>query len=119
MSHIMLMYDCIRRSEQILFEEMNQPQGVCVFWLTHGEANVSRHLTGPKVTLAVTDQSGLAEQTSSPRLHCDAIIFHLGRKSHIDSCHYVTANLALFCSFQVLCLPARRKLNLWSYEKRS
>lgn len=32
-----------------------------VFWLAHSETDVSRHLVGPKVTLAVTDQSGLAE----------------------------------------------------------
>jgi len=57
---------------------------VCVCVLshthTHGDANMSRHLAGPKVTLAVTDQSGPAEQTSSPRLHCDAIIFHWGKE---------------------------------------
>lgn len=34
-------------------------------WLTLVEVNVFRHLVGLKVTLAVTDQSVLAEQTSS------------------------------------------------------
>ncbi len=34
---------------------------VCACLLSHSEANVSRHLAGPKMTLAVTDQSGLAE----------------------------------------------------------
>lgn len=34
----------------------------CVHACVHlCDANVSRHLAGPKVTLAVTDQSGLAE----------------------------------------------------------
>ncbi len=42
-----------RRTEPMVY--------VCVRWLTHGEANVSRHFAGPKVTLAVTDQSELAE----------------------------------------------------------
>lgn len=51
------------------------------------------HCAAPIVTLAVTDQSGPAESTISPRLHCDAIISHLARKSHIDSCRCVTAHL--------------------------
>lgn len=49
---------------------------------------MSGHLVGPKVTLAVTDQSVLAEQTSSPRFHGDTIVFRETVKSHIDSVHY-------------------------------
>lgn len=59
----MMMYDCVRGSDdEIRLKRRSEPWvSVCVRWLTRGEANVSRHLTGPKVTLAVTDQSGLAE----------------------------------------------------------
>lgn len=63
-------------------------------WLTLVEVNVFRHLVGLKVTLAVTDQSVLAEQASSPRFHCDTIVFHQAVKSHIDSVHYVTKKVA-------------------------
>lgn len=57
------MYDCVRGSDdEIRLKRRSEPWvSVCVRWLTRCEANVSRHLTGPKVTLAVTDQSGLAE----------------------------------------------------------
>lgn len=54
-----MMYECERRSDN---EISKYTQCVRVHACVHVcDANVSRHLAGPKVTLAVTDQSGLAD----------------------------------------------------------
>lgn len=54
---------CVTGSdEELPLKRHGEPSAcLCVFWLAGGEANVTRHLAGPKVTLVVTDQSGLAE----------------------------------------------------------
>lgn len=61
--HIIMIYDYKKIWLWSCFEANPGCVYMCVRWFTQPmcEANVSRHLAGPKVTLAVTDQSGLAE----------------------------------------------------------